>query len=336
MKIEMGESLIQSWLKHTCACQITQLNWKASPSWENATPTKEIENIYKQIKTAFKLTDNKFVSKKMSLSQFILQGEADCIGVRFKKENPLQVDKLFAVDVAFHEGGLNYGGIAETTSRIIKKNIRTALTLYQYFGIKSAVVVFATPHVLKSHVNKLAEATSLVETEFKKLGFDFEFRFYCNESFYAEIYTNVIMSSQDVSDTTELFSRSLKMVNLMNSFKNSTVPIITTESTEVPVTSTGDIKIGALVREAFDILVNDELISNEELRKLCDSSFCKETFGIYHPVLIEKSDAPDCGFVNSFRRYYAATYIISNNEYMLCNDWYTKHKDAFEKWYSKF
>lgn len=30
MKIEIGESLILSWLKHVNNCQIVQLNWKPS------------------------------------------------------------------------------------------------------------------------------------------------------------------------------------------------------------------------------------------------------------------------------------------------------------------
>ena len=34
MKIEMGESLIYSWLRHVRLCQIVQTNWKVSSQWE--------------------------------------------------------------------------------------------------------------------------------------------------------------------------------------------------------------------------------------------------------------------------------------------------------------
>lgn len=34
MKIEVGESLLLSWLKHIKKCQIVQTNWKASSKWE--------------------------------------------------------------------------------------------------------------------------------------------------------------------------------------------------------------------------------------------------------------------------------------------------------------
>lgn len=34
MKIEIGESLILSWLKHVKECQVVQTNWKAAYKWE--------------------------------------------------------------------------------------------------------------------------------------------------------------------------------------------------------------------------------------------------------------------------------------------------------------
>lgn len=34
MKIEMGESLFYSWLRHVKECQVVQMNWKPSPSWQ--------------------------------------------------------------------------------------------------------------------------------------------------------------------------------------------------------------------------------------------------------------------------------------------------------------
>ena len=47
MKLEMGESLLYSWLKHVKNCQIVQTNWKASQNW-----TLSNENKLKQIKVA--------------------------------------------------------------------------------------------------------------------------------------------------------------------------------------------------------------------------------------------------------------------------------------------
>ncbi len=34
MKIEMGENLFYSWLRHVKECQIVHTNWKVSPQWQ--------------------------------------------------------------------------------------------------------------------------------------------------------------------------------------------------------------------------------------------------------------------------------------------------------------
>ena len=47
MKIEMGESLMQSWLKHAKECKITQLNWKPSANWTTYND-QSIEELYRR------------------------------------------------------------------------------------------------------------------------------------------------------------------------------------------------------------------------------------------------------------------------------------------------
>ena len=45
MKIEIGESLIASWLKHIEKCQVVQLNWKPSTSFWQIDNYNEIEKV---------------------------------------------------------------------------------------------------------------------------------------------------------------------------------------------------------------------------------------------------------------------------------------------------
>jgi hypothetical protein len=45
MKIEMGESLILSWLKHVKNCQIVQINWKPFTKAWNTYNDINIEEI---------------------------------------------------------------------------------------------------------------------------------------------------------------------------------------------------------------------------------------------------------------------------------------------------
>lgn len=45
MKIEMGESLCASWLRHVKGCQIVQTNWSNSPTWESWNDGEHQEKI---------------------------------------------------------------------------------------------------------------------------------------------------------------------------------------------------------------------------------------------------------------------------------------------------
>ena len=75
--------------------------------------------------------------KNASLSQIIQQGECDVLGVCVENNHP----KYYAVDVAFHEAGLNYGTREETVLKVIAKSVRTAFCLYGYLDAKDGDVV---------------------------------------------------------------------------------------------------------------------------------------------------------------------------------------------------
>ncbi len=67
MKIEMGESLIYSWLRHVRCCQIVQTNWKVSSQWplhhedELQTIMSTVSHAFEEMQGAIKF------SRKMHL-----------------------------------------------------------------------------------------------------------------------------------------------------------------------------------------------------------------------------------------------------------------------------
>ena len=129
MKIEIGESLLLSWLRHTRGCQLVQMNWKPSVASWTLMNKEVIENLMHESRKYFK---DKFgyeiYKKNTSFKQLIQQAEIDVMGVSY--DGPSQY--LYAVDVAFHESGLNYGSVEETVMRVVKKLLRTAMCIYGY------------------------------------------------------------------------------------------------------------------------------------------------------------------------------------------------------------
>lgn len=137
MKIEMGESLILSWLRHIKECQIVQTNWKPSAKWELC-DVEQVDRLKTLSGERFReLYQYDLYKGNSSVLQIIAQAEIDVVGLNFDRGET----KVYAVDVAFHEAGLNYGSREETVARVIKKCLRTAMCVYGYLGISSGSIV---------------------------------------------------------------------------------------------------------------------------------------------------------------------------------------------------
>jgi hypothetical protein len=275
MKIEIGESLMLSWLKHIKKCQTTQLNWKASThSWELHNEDK-IKKIMNATKKYFMEKHNLNIYKNTtSHLQFIQQGEVDVLGLEIHSGS---VANIYGVDVAFHESGLNYGSSIITIERIIKKMIRTAFLIHGYFNLSKGTIIFASPRIHKAIYERLKGSINLLNKIFKVFELDFTFILYGNQDFRNDIFEPVINLSESVADTSELFLRSSKMYNLFSDSKADS-KLVTSEKKQQGASSitlskqldngSSQLKIGALVRNEFDKLVRKNLLTNEMIQHL--------------------------------------------------------------------
>src|SRR5687768_3182705 len=115
MKIEIGESLIFSWLRHVRGCPIVQANWKPLPTW----PIRREPALAADLEKLREIAEERLgleIFKRSSFQQFIRQAEVDVLGLRFGDAGRAAI----AVDSAFHENGGQYGDLKETVGRILK------------------------------------------------------------------------------------------------------------------------------------------------------------------------------------------------------------------------
>jgi hypothetical protein len=342
MKIEIGESLIASWLKHVYGCQIVQQNWKVSNFWDIRISEKEIQKTLQGLKKHFKGKEVEFISKKQKSSQMIKQGEIDCIGLNLEIDGDfkLYVNNIYAVDIAFHESGLNYGNIEATCERITKKYIRTALTIYQYFGIKDADIIFATPKTTNLvHYNRLKETATNVKNIFDELGFNFQFKLYSNEDFENEILLPLYLKVDKIADSSELFIRSLKLSNLFKTDKNVEMQDIK-NSNKIAINDENfdaiKPKIAVLAKNIFIEFSKENKLNTEEIENLCDLEYSKKHFKIAIDLpILKKYQSNDSAFVNDRRRYYALIFEFNKKKYLLCNHWLENQYELLEKWINK-
>jgi hypothetical protein len=111
------------------------------------------------------------VLKGNASAQQLLREEIDALGICMKCR---QVTKV-AVDIAFHERGLNYGNGDETPARIVKKLLRTAIVLkYVLDAGPGSKVLFATPKANPAVGNRLLEAEAEVRLFADQQGWDYK------------------------------------------------------------------------------------------------------------------------------------------------------------------
>jgi hypothetical protein len=211
MKIEIGESLIFSWLRHVSGCPIVQTNWKPSPTWPIRHEADLVANFEKMRETAGQRLGFE-VFKKAWFQQFIRQAEVDVLGLRFSDAGTAAV----AVDSAFQENGVQYGDLRETIGRILKKMIRTAFVVEAYFDLQQADIIFATP---KMH-NAVRDALEGCWPDLQSILADcgglaaerLRLRIVTNGDFVEQIIQPVLDRMDEVADTSELFLRAQQLV----------------------------------------------------------------------------------------------------------------------------
>lgn len=310
MKIEMGESLFYSWLRHVKECQIVQTNWKTSQQWQ-LLHENELEYIMEKTDEMFQSRYGyKIYKKTSSLSQLLKQAECDTLGIN------IQEHKIYAVDVAFHEAGLNYGNRKSTVMKILTKCLRTAMCIYGYLDSKEAEVIFASPKISKLCLADLEPCLKDMQMLMDAEGFKFSFRIIGNADFGTKVLDPIMEVSAGVSDTTELFMRSYQMLQL---FDSKGVDIDMTSSYE-------EIKVGQLVRVVMRRILENGKVSDEELSLLQDKAYGRTTLGISYPLLVKTTDDYDS------MRYYKDPVHIKDTKYVLCSQWAESAKPYLIKW----
>lgn len=210
MKVEIGESLVYSWLRHVKECRLVQMNWKLSPTWSFSNQA-EVEAMFFELNDYFsgKVEGNVF-KKTSSVDQLLLQGECDVLGISAHAGTMT----YYAVDVAFHEAGLNYGSKNVTVLKVLAKCIRTAFCLITCFDTRDGHIIFASPKITPALTGLMYDCFDMLNCYFQRKGYGFDFILLCNDDFEKEIVRRTLQVSRDVADTSELFMRGYQLLDM--------------------------------------------------------------------------------------------------------------------------
>ena len=326
MKIEIAENLVYSYLKHVEGCRIVQTNWKTSAQWK----TTEYEE--KQSRELFeKVNKSPFfqgIFKNSSFEQLIKQAEIDVIGLNTTEKS------VFGIDVAFHAAGLNYGSSEETALRIFKKIFRTVFIMQTYFSdFDKFNSIFVTPKTNpateKPIRDLIAEANQLIAEDMISIDF------ITNESFYSTIVDPTLKNINDDNDTSELFLRSIKLMQLDKRASGNKTEKKTIEPRSTSPTDKREVdgmKIGQFVQYTMRKLYEQNLLPKSEIERLQDKAYSKSIFDQNFEVL--RSPEREIADTEGRNRYYTKEKFCGN--YYLTSQWVERHWDPFLNWVEKF
>ncbi len=325
MKLEIAESLIYSYLKHVEGCRIVQTNWRTSGKWVvTEYETERARMLFNKISESEIFIG---IFKNSSFDQLVKQAEIDVLGINTAENT------IYGIDVAFHSSGINYGSNTETAFRIIKKIFRTIFIMQTFFDENEKFnSFFITPKVnpaTKFLVDDLIiKAKEIIDDQ------NISIEFISNEQFYSEIVDPLLENIDDEHDTTELFSRSVKLLKLDNRKENfdkeiKIKPNITRISSNK--TTVNGMKIGQFVQYSFRKAYEQKLISDIEINNLQNPAYSKKTFNSNYEVLKNKNRPIEDEYGRT--RYYAKEIFCGN--YHLTSQWVEPQWELLLNWLKK-
>lgn len=316
----MAESMFYSWLRHIKSCQIVQTNWTVSPLWK-INHEDELQAIMNETESFFEKKYGYGIYKKnRSLSQLIRQGECDVIGMHFDENWQITA---YAIDVAFHESGLNYGSHDDTVMRVIKKCIRTAMCIYGCFDLVTAEVFFASPKINPAETRALIPCLAEAEEILRENGLGYNIHLIANENFNTEVLQPLTEVSGQISDTTELFMRSRQMYNMF--FEK---PHISPSHTGIfqqqlqqerninRSDNYKDMAVGMIARTILRQMLTDHCATEAEIGFMQSAEYSKQFFHLNYPLLVPADSTYEKV------RYYAAPLTIYGKSYKMCSQWF--------------
>ena len=315
MKVEIGESLGYSFLRHVKQCWLVQTNWKASEHWaDRLSDEKEklkLEQAFEDMRRKSEPYGDVF-GKTTSSSQLLKQSEIDVVGVGFGGD-------IYAVEVAFHENGLQYGPKQETQKRVLKKMLRAKFLLdaYQLTAGKQHIY-FVSPKVHQGVKPGLDEVFAWLKKEYPE-GVDWQLL--TDDKFVSDLLVPTLNKAKGVADTSELFMRSVKLLELGGVFRLGDVvssPHQETLSARQDPESETDL-IQPLVRNLMQTLLDDSpsLLTERERRNLMDQDYCRDELDLKIdglPLLRNQEEGVEIsGHARYWTKVYGDRYLVTNN-----------------------
>jgi hypothetical protein len=332
MKIEIGEFLILSWLRHVRGCVITQMNWSPSPAWPIARE-RELRATFEAIRTFSDDTIGASSFGQVDFGTFVRHASIDVLGLRL---DPTGGIEAIAVDSAINDTELPHGSAEETIVRLIQRMTRAGFALAAYLAPRQASVVFATPWLAMAIRQEVQRHLALLERRLAERPHavsHLRFRVIADGDFADEIVQPVLEHADAVADTSGLVGQPQPPTR-PGSGGNGSGPPGADRPIKAPVRKGG--RIGEHVRRTMHELAASGRLTPRIVGDLLDARYCKARFNLGYPFLQRVEHGVPLSRQGNDRhghgRYWKRPLKLGLQEFLMCNDWYDRQRDAFDAW----
>lgn len=90
-------------------------------------------------------------------------------------------------------------------------------------------------------------------------------------------------------------------------------------------------KIGQLVRQCMEYLMNQNLLTTNDIYNLSDKNYCAKNLGCSYSVLVDSVEKTIDGFGKN--RYWKEPVKYNNINYYVCSQWYEDDRKLFVPWF---
>jgi hypothetical protein len=334
MKIEIGEFLILSWLRHVRGCVVTQMNWSASPAWAVA-HGPELRATFEAVRRFAADTIGRSSFGQVDFESFVRHASIDVLGLRVDRDGG--GTEAIAVDSAINDTELPHGNAEETIVRLIQRMTRAGFALAAFMELRQATVVFATPWLATAVRQEVQRHLALIELRLAEQhgpGMPhLRFRVIADGDFADEIVQPVMEHVGAVADTGGQVGQPQPSRRLERAGNGSAPRGV---DRPIKATTKKGSRIGEHVRRTMTELAASGRLTARIVGDLLDPRYCKARFDLRYPFLQPVHHGVPPSRQGNDRhgrgRYWKRPLKLGNQEFLMCNDWYDRQRDAFDAW----
>lgn len=334
MKIEIGEFLILSWLRHVRGCVVTQMNWSPSPAWTIARE-RELRATFEAVRRFSDDAIGRSSFAQIDFEAFVRHANIDVLGLRL--DHHVGGIEAIAVDSAINDTELPHGSAEETIVRLIQRMTRAGFALAAYLEPRQTNVVFATPWLAIPVRQEVQRHLSLLESRLAEQRNHavsrLRFRVIADGDFADEIVQPVLEHVDAVADTSGLVGQPQRSTPFGRAGNGSAPRRV--DRPIKPTIRKGS-RIGEHVRRTMHELAASGRLTAPIIGDLLDPRYCKARFNLGYaflkpvdrsiPLSRQGNDQHGRG------RYWKKPLRVGDREFLMCNNWFVWQRDAFDAW----